>query len=156
VVGPAALVASRSAGAAGHGTSAAHAALEPTAAGRAGGTTTHSWVGAVARQMAGEAARVAAAAGAAAREPQGRAVSLDVPETLAVVALLRCLSVSSLASWWIARRPWRSDSSIGRGGRCDVLSVVRGCGHPFDSWPGCLPMSSQRTSKSQQRAAIQL
>jgi hypothetical protein len=22
----------------------------------------------------------------------------------------------------------------------DVLSVVRGCGHPFDSWPGCLPV----------------
>ena len=25
----------------------------------------------------------------------------------------------------------------------DVLSVVRGWGHPLDSWPGCLPVDCQ-------------
>lgn len=25
----------------------------------------------------------------------------------------------------------------------DVLSVVRGWGHPLDSWPGCLPVECQ-------------
>jgi hypothetical protein len=26
----------------------------------------------------------------------------------------------------------------------DVLSVVRGWGHPLDSWPGCLPVDCQQ------------
>ena len=46
-------------------------------------------VGAVTSQVAGEAARVASSAGAGAAQPEGWAVSLDMAEALAVVALLR-------------------------------------------------------------------
>jgi hypothetical protein len=57
-------------------------------------STTHSGVGAVAGQVAGKTAGVAASAGAGSAQAESRAVSLDVSESLAVVALLRCPSVS--------------------------------------------------------------
>jgi hypothetical protein len=55
---------------------------------RATSSTSHSWVGAVAGQVASQATAVAASAGASAAQAQGGAVSLDVSKTLAVVALL--------------------------------------------------------------------
>jgi hypothetical protein len=58
-------------------------------------TASHSWVGAVAGQVTSKAARVATAAGASSAQAKGRAVSLDVTKTLAVVALLSCPLVSA-------------------------------------------------------------
>jgi hypothetical protein len=101
-------------------------------------STTHSGVGAVAGQVASKTARVAASAGAGSAQAQSRAVSLDVSESLAVVALLRCPFVSP---GFLVRR---IAGARGRMGSSHVLSVVRGCGHPFDSWPGCLPVLGQR------------
>lgn len=57
-------------------------------AARSARTTTHSWVGAVAGKMASNTAAVAASAGTSSAQAQSRAVSLDVSEALAVVALL--------------------------------------------------------------------
>ena len=54
-------------------------------------------------------------------QPEGRAVSLDVSQTLAVIALFRFIRVN------IAR------DIVGGKGR--ILSVVRGRGQPLDSWP---------------------
>lgn len=72
-------------------------------------------------KVAGLAAVVAAAVGAI--QTEGGAVSLDVTEALAVVALLGWMDVSnpefstSMDSW------------------CSLLSVVRGRGQALDSWP---------------------
>lgn len=59
---------------------------------RGSGSTSHTstGVGAVAGQVTGQATAVAASAGASSAQTKGRAVSLDVSKTLAVVALLRC------------------------------------------------------------------
>mgnify|MGYP006877416835 CR=1 FL=1 len=89
VVGPTALVAS------GRASTASEAAPEASeAATGSTSTATHSWAGAVASKMASETAAVAASARASPAQAQSWAVSLDVPETLAVVALLSCSSVS--------------------------------------------------------------
>jgi hypothetical protein len=63
---------------------------------RTASSTTHSRVGAVAGKMASDTAAVAASAGAGSTQTQSWAVSLNVSETLAVVALLGCSLVSSL------------------------------------------------------------
>lgn len=59
-------------------------------------TAAHSWVGAVAGKVASDTAAVAASAGTSSAQSQRRAVSLDVSEALAVIALLRCCFVSIL------------------------------------------------------------
>ena len=62
---------------------------------RTASSTTHSRVGAVAGKVAVQTTAVAASAGAGSTQTQSWAVSLDVSETLAVVALLGCSLVSS-------------------------------------------------------------
>lgn len=87
MVGSAALVAGGRASAASK--AAPEASSKATATrGSASSTTSHSWVRAVAGQMAGQTTAVAASAGASSAQAQSRAVSLDVAESLAVVALL--------------------------------------------------------------------
>ena len=123
VVRAAALVASR-------GTASSEAAAEASVAAsrRAACSTSHSGVGAVAGKVAVQTTAVAASAGAGSAKAQRRAVGLDVAETLAVVALLGWRGVSEVEA---------EDTMY------DVLSVVRGWGHPLDSWPGCLPVHCQ-------------
>lgn len=145
VVGSATLVASSRASA------ASEAAPEATiAATGSASTTAHSWVGAVAGKMASNTAAVAASARTSSAQPQCWAVSLHVSEALAVVALLSCclVSVLVLAQFQIAG-PLQICKDGNRGTvwsgqrsswvQNDILSVVRGCGHPLDSCPGCLP-----------------
>ena len=93
VVGSTALVAGGRARAASEATPKTTSSLVSAARGSAG-TTAHSWVGAVAGEMAREAAAVAASAGAGAAQAQRRAVSLHVSKTLAMIALLGCPAVS--------------------------------------------------------------
>jgi hypothetical protein len=92
------------------------------------GATAHGRARAVAGEMASHTAAVAAAAGAGTAQAQSGAVGLDVAEALAVVALLG----------------FKESVTCGVGGQHngsgDVLSVVRGWGHPLDSWPGCLQL----------------
>lgn len=88
VVGAAALVAGRRARAAGEATTAVAASIAATANRTATAHADGGRVGAGTGQMAGLAAVVAAPAGASAAQAQSRAVSLDVTEALAVVALL--------------------------------------------------------------------
>lgn len=64
------------------------------AARRAASSTAHSWVGAIASKMTTETTAVATPASASSAQAQSWAVGLDVPETLAVVALLSCPIVS--------------------------------------------------------------
>jgi hypothetical protein len=59
-------------------------------------TATHSWVGAVAGKVAGDTTAVAASAGTSSAQSQSRAVSLNVSEALAVIALLSYCFVSIL------------------------------------------------------------
>lgn len=98
VVGSAALVAGGRAGSASEATSEGSRSAESTANGRS--STSHSShscltrVGAVAGQMAGKAAAIASSAGASSAQTQSGAVRLNVSETLAVVALLRCYTIS--------------------------------------------------------------
>jgi len=87
VVGTAALVASRGAAALASEASA-ETSSEAATGGRSTSSTAHSWVGAVARQVARQTAAVAASAGASTAQAEGGAVSLNVSKTLAVVALL--------------------------------------------------------------------
>jgi len=84
VVGSTALVAG------GRASAASEAATETSSVSATGstGAATHSRVGAVAGKMASDTAAVAASAGAGSTQTQSWAVSLDVSETLAVVALL--------------------------------------------------------------------
>ena len=105
---------------------------------RTASSTTHSRVGAVAGKMASDTAAVAASAGAGSTQTQSWAVSLDVSETLAVVALLGWRGVSEVEA---------EDTMY------DVLSVVRGWGHPLDSWPGCLPVHCQYAMQSESKHA---
>lgn len=56
--------------------------------GRANSTTSHSWVWAVAGEMAGQTTAVATSAGASSTQAESWAVGLNVAESLAVVALL--------------------------------------------------------------------
>ena len=90
VVRSAALVAS------GRASAASETAPEASSVAAAGstGAATHSWTGAVASKMASDTAAVAASACASPAQTQSRAVGLDMPKTLAVVALLGCSSVS--------------------------------------------------------------
>jgi hypothetical protein len=74
-------------------------------------------------KVTGLAAVVAAAVGTAV-QAEGGAISLDVTETLAVVALLGWVVLDVLVA------------VAGVGDR--LLSVVRGRGHALDSWPGCV------------------
>jgi hypothetical protein len=73
---------------------AASEAAEAAAGGS--GATAHSRARAVASEMASHATAVAAAAGAGAAQAQSGAVSLDVSEALAVVALLGFEEVSDV------------------------------------------------------------
>lgn len=57
---------------------------------------THSWVGAVAGKVASDTTAVAASAGTSSAQSQSRAVSLNVSEALAVIALLSYCFVSIL------------------------------------------------------------
>ena len=66
-----------------------------TATGSAG-TAAHSWVGAVAGKVASDTTAVAASAGSSSAQSQSRAVSLNVSEAWAVIALLSCCFVSIL------------------------------------------------------------
>jgi len=85
VVGTAALVAGgRATRAAGEST----AETSKSATGGHGSTGTNGAAGAVACQMAGLSTAVAASAGTSTAQAKGGAISLDVTETLAVVALL--------------------------------------------------------------------
>ena len=133
VVRAAALVASR-------GTASSEAAAEASVAAsrRAACSTSHSGVGAVAGKVAVQTTAVAASAGAGSAKAQRRAVGLDVAETLAVVALLGWRGVSEVEA---------EDTMY------DVLSVVRGWGHPLDSWPGCLPVHCQYAMQSESKHA---
>jgi hypothetical protein len=70
--------------------------------------------------VAGLAAVVAAAVGAV--QTEGRAVSLDMTEALAVVALLG----------WMKFSIWHCYE---HGSWYGLLSVVRGRGQALDSWP---------------------
>jgi hypothetical protein len=72
--------------------------------------------------MARLATGVAAAASTGAAQTKGRTVSLHMAEALAVVALLgwRERQREDIDIWW----------------QRGILSVVRGCGQPLDSWPG--------------------
>lgn len=128
VVGATALVASGRARAASEASPEASIA----AAGAASSTAqaTSSGVRAIAGQMASQAAAVATSARASSAQAQSRAVRLDVAEALAVVALLR---------WGTVSRAFTERKTLDFGAWY-VLSVVRGWGHPFDSWPGCLPI----------------
>lgn len=70
-------------------------------------TAAHSWVGAVAGKVASDTAAVAASAGTSSAQSQRRAVSLDVSEALAVIALLRLGGAGvwasvGLVSWLLA------------------------------------------------------
>jgi hypothetical protein len=138
----------------GRASTASETAPEATsvaATGSASTATAHAWVGAVAGKVAGKTAAVATSARASSAQAQRRAVSLDVAESLAVVALLGCplvspvlgssvyaaLGVLEVSPARFADEP--SDSGESVQAWDDVLSVVRGCGHPLDSCPGCLP-----------------
>ena len=91
VVGTTTLVASSRASA------ASEAAPEASVtAARSTSAATHSWVGAVAGKVTSNTAAVAASAGTSTAQAQSRAVSLNVSEALAVVALLGCCFVSIL------------------------------------------------------------
>jgi hypothetical protein len=68
-----------------------------SAARRAASSTTHSWVRAIASEMTSEPTAVATSARASSAQAQSRAVGLDVPKALAVVALLSCPVVSCCA-----------------------------------------------------------
>jgi hypothetical protein len=92
VVRSTALVAGGRASAAGEATSEASAAAEAATGGTS--TATHSWVGAVAGKVASETTAITASASTGSAQAQSRAVSLDVSEALAVVALLGCSPVS--------------------------------------------------------------
>lgn len=83
---------------------ASEAATETSSVPSSGSTSaaTHSRVGAVAGKVAGDTAAVAASACAGSAQAQSWAVSLDVPKTLAVVALLGCSFVSSSLSRCVA------------------------------------------------------
>jgi hypothetical protein len=94
VVGAAALVASSRAGAASE--ASPEASSKSTPSGTSAASQTSTGVGAVASQMSRQTAAVAPAAGAGSAQTKGRAVSLDVPKALAVVALLSCCLVSVL------------------------------------------------------------
>jgi hypothetical protein len=102
--------------------------------------TTHSRVGAVAGQVAGKAAGVAASAGASSAQAESRAVSLDVSESLAVVALLCCPTVSP---WFLPAHcepkteVWRCMSRTfgGAGMRASVGLVA---GLLACSWSACV------------------
>jgi hypothetical protein len=91
VVGSTTLVASSRA------STASEAATESPSVTTTGSTSsaTHSRVRAVAGKVASDTAAVAASAGAGSAQAQSWAVSLDVSETLAVVALLGCSYVST-------------------------------------------------------------
>ncbi len=74
-------------------------------------------------QVPNLATRIATtSSGAGSAYAQSRAVSLDMAQTLAMVALLGY----SMSEWFASIYPRVSNS---------LLSVVRGCGQPFDSWP---------------------
>ena len=124
VVGPTALVA---------GGRTTTSKSTPEAAGRESTTgsasaAAHSsaGVGAVACQMAGEAARVASSAGTGAAQAEGWAIGLDVTKTLAVVALLSLGGARVRASVRLVARllacSWVSDRSGHVAGR--QLTVV--------------------------------
>jgi hypothetical protein len=91
VVGTSTLVASSSTRASSE--SSPEATCESATRGAAS-STTHSWVGAVAGQVTSETAGVATTAGTSSTQTQSWAVSLDVPESLAVIALLGYAIVS--------------------------------------------------------------
>ena len=74
----------------------------------------------VTRASAGIAVTASTAA-----QAEGRAVRLDVAKALTVVALLGCRSACKQVFYVILIE------------RLNVLSVVRGIGQPFDSWPSC-------------------
>jgi hypothetical protein len=87
---------------------------------RTASSTTHSRVGAVAGKMASDTAAVAASAGAGSTQTQSWAVSLDVSETLAVVALLglggaRMRASVRLVAWLLAvvAQPLRGRANLG-------------------------------------------
>ena len=98
VVGSTALVAG------GRASAASETATETSSvtATRSTSAATHSRVGTVAGKVAGDTAAVATSAGAGSAQAQSWAVSLDVSETLAVIALLGCFSVSPSFSGCIA------------------------------------------------------
>lgn len=105
---------------------ASEAAPETTVATtRSSSTAAHSWVGAVASKMASKTAAVAASACASSTQAEGWAVSLDVPETLAVIALLglggaRMWASVGLVSWLLAvvAKPF------GRGAHLSIVAHV--------------------------------
>ena len=78
--------------------------------------------------------RVATTSSWTSAKSQSGAVSLDVPESLAVITLLCC----SESVFVMKELPGA------------LLSAVRGCGQAFDSWPGCLPngLSVEEVSKT--------
>lgn len=88
VVRATALVAGSRASASGEATTSKATSVATTANGRAPRNTNSSWVWARTSKVARLAAVVATTAGAGAGESQGRAVSLDVAKSLAVIALL--------------------------------------------------------------------
>lgn len=132
VVGTAALVAGSRTGAASKTTAEATVAAARNASAAANAT---GGVGAGTRKVSGLSAGVAAAAGAGAAQTQGRAVGLDVAETLAVVALLRLGGARVGAA--IALVAWGRGQSVMEG----RVEWRRGL-----CVPGCLPVARQSAS----------
>jgi len=93
-----------------------------------GSTTAHSrtnGVGAGASKVTGLATVVAAAAGASAAQAEGRAVSLDVTKTLAVVALLGLSGSGKRASvGLVARLLAVVAETLGRGADLSVMANI--------------------------------
>lgn len=110
MVGSAALVASGRSGTASEPASRKPSGSASEAAATDWRATAHvgtSWVGARSSQVAGLAAVVAASTGSGAAQAQGRAVGLNVPEALAVIALFglsgaRQRALVRLVSWLLA------------------------------------------------------
>jgi hypothetical protein len=118
-------------------------------------STTHSGVGAVAGQMAGKAAGVAASAGASSAQAESRAVSLDVSESLAVVALLRCPIVSP----WLLPAHCKPKTEVSRltsrtlGGAGMRASVGLVAGLLACSWSACVQWFGRSYTDSCSRAS---
>lgn len=92
----------------------AEATTEAWATRTASTRSSHARSWAVASDVAHLTARIAAAASGASGNAQSRTVSLNVTETLAVVALFGCKHCQTLCCDLVGRL---------------LLSVVRGCGH---------------------------
>jgi hypothetical protein len=74
------------------------ATTEATTSGTSSTAHTSSRVGAVASQMSSKTAAIAATAGSTSAQTKSRAIGLDVPKSLAVIALLRLSSARMRAS----------------------------------------------------------